>query len=156
MDLCDLERRISMLEDLEAIKNLKAQYCAHLDERDTAASAELFVEDGVWDGGETFGRYEGRTAIRKFFHDVQEDALRFSLHYVSNPYLELRAAGVAYGCWYLFMPCTYRDQAVWGAGRYEDLFVKVGERWLAKEMKVVSHFWTPFDRGWVEQRALEA
>ena len=66
MDLEALERRIRRLEDLEAIKQLKARYAAYCDANyDADALADLFTSDAVWDGG-MLGRSEGREAIRQF------------------------------------------------------------------------------------------
>ena len=60
-----LEERIQRLEDIEAIKQLKAEYCAYCDDGyNPDGIANLYTEDAVWDGG-PFGRYEGRDAIRK-------------------------------------------------------------------------------------------
>jgi hypothetical protein len=156
MNLHELGRRISLLEDAEAIRNLKAEYCLHLDERNTEAAAALFTEDGVWDGGETFGRHEGRSDIAAYFSEIQERALGFSLHHVSNPYVDVRPDGTAFGRWYLFMPCTLDARAVWGAGRYDDRLVKRSDRWLFREMRLVSHYRTPFDRGWAEEPLVDS
>ena len=60
----DVEQRLQMVEDVEAIKKLKYQYCAYCDDNYNADwIANLFTEDAIWEGG-TFGRYEGREAIR--------------------------------------------------------------------------------------------
>ncbi len=68
MDLAELERRITHIEDIEAIKQLKARYCALCDAGyDADGIAPLFTEDGLWDGGRTFGRREGRAAIHAHF-----------------------------------------------------------------------------------------
>ncbi len=68
----DLARRIQVLEDIEAIKELKAHYCYLCDASyDTDGIANCFVENGVWDGGE-FGRFDGREAIRNFFAKVAQ------------------------------------------------------------------------------------
>ena len=65
--LQDIERRLQMIEDVEAIKKLKYQCCVYCDDNYSADGiASLFTEDAIWDGG-TFGRYEGREAIRRFF-----------------------------------------------------------------------------------------
>ena len=52
MSLEDIERRLRALEDVEAIKRLKARYCAYCDDHyDADGIASLFVEDAIWDGG---------------------------------------------------------------------------------------------------------
>ena len=48
----DLQRRIKVLDDIEQIRRLKAQYFAHCDDNyNPDALAEMFVEDAVWDVG---------------------------------------------------------------------------------------------------------
>ena len=52
MDLNELARKVQMLDDLEATKRLKHQYCAYCDDNyNPDRIADLFVEDAVWDGG---------------------------------------------------------------------------------------------------------
>ena len=51
MDIEELGQRIQTLEDVEAIKKLKARYCAAADERDEDAFVGCFTEDAIWDGG---------------------------------------------------------------------------------------------------------
>ncbi len=65
----DLAAKIQRLEDIEAIRNLKARYCAFCDDAyDPDGIASLFVEDGIWEGGiRVRGKYEGREAIKSYF-----------------------------------------------------------------------------------------
>jgi len=52
MSLEDLERRVQILEDIDAIKKLKARYTGYCDNGyDPEGIASLFTEDAVWDGG---------------------------------------------------------------------------------------------------------
>lgn len=75
MSVEDLAQHIQTLESIEAIKQLKARYCALCDDQyDANGIASLFTEDAVWDGG-NFGRHEGREAIRKFFQGASEISL---------------------------------------------------------------------------------
>jgi ketosteroid isomerase-like protein len=151
MSLTDVERRLQALEDIEAIKKLKARYCLTVDQRDEEGFVSLFTEDAVWDGGR-FGHYEGREAIRKFFCAIP-DVLTFAVHYVMNPIIEVQGDR-ATGQWYLLEPCTMVEgnQAVWGTARYEEEYVRVGNEWRFKNLKLIPVFWSPFDQGWVKKQ----
>lgn len=161
LDQHALAARLDAIEAVQAVGNLKAHYCWLLDARRPAEAGALFTEDGVWDGGELFGRHEGREAVSRFFVEVQRDGLPFSLHGVLTPFIELRSPTEAFGRWHLNMPCTFRaaggDRAVWGGGWYEDDFVRGADGvWRAREMRLTSHYWTPLDRGWVAERFVGA
>ncbi len=146
----DMERRLQRLEDMEAIKKLKAQYCAHCDDNYNAEGiASLFTEDGVWDG-EPRGVNHGREAIRQFFSRGHQ-RVPFAVHMVMNPMIEVEAEK-AHGTWYLFQAVTEGGQAKWVSGRYEEDYVKVKGRWLIKKLWVRFNFWTPYEQGWVKQK----
>ena len=54
-----IERRLQVLEDAEAIRNLKARYAALCDNQyDAEGIASLFTEDAVWESP-ALGRFEG-------------------------------------------------------------------------------------------------
>lgn len=152
MTLESLERRIQALEDVEAIKNLKARYCTYCDDNyDADSIVSLFVEDAVWDGG-IRGKAEGRPAIRDFFVRAPQ-RLSFAVHMVMNPIIEVDGDH-ATGIWYLFQACTYAEgqRPVWGSARYDEEYVRVDGRWMFKTLKLTSFFWTPFDEGWAKSR----
>jgi hypothetical protein len=51
VDTAELEKRITIREDIEAIKQLKARYCAICDDdHNPDKITTLFVEDGIWEG----------------------------------------------------------------------------------------------------------
>ena len=49
MSVTDLEQRIAQLEDIEAIKKLKASYCLHVDHANEEGWVSLFTQDAIWD-----------------------------------------------------------------------------------------------------------
>ena len=52
MDMAELERRLTRMEDIEAIKQLKARYCEICDDdHNPNRITTLFVEDGIWERG---------------------------------------------------------------------------------------------------------
>ena len=138
----DDERRLARLEDLDAIRSLKARYARFADAGyDAEGIASLFVADGVWDGGALFGRAEGVDAIRAHFVGASA-RIPWALHYVIAPEIEVADDGCsATGSWYLWQPCTRRsssgaDRAAWLAGTYADRYVKVEGRWLFEHLRV--------------------
>ena len=152
MSLEDIERRLEVLESVEEIKRLKARYSAYCDDNyDPDGIASLFTEDGVWDGG-TFGRHEGRGAIRQFFSGMSQ-ILPFAVHMVMNPIIEVDG-DQAKGSWYFLGALTVAEgnQAVWGSLRYDDEYVRVNGAWKCKNLKATLVFWTPFDQGWAKTR----
>ena len=151
VDLAGLERRLRVLEDIEAIKRLKYRYADACDRGyDDDTLADCFTEDAVWDGG-LFGRHEGREAIREFFRGVSSD-IPFAIHYMMNPIISVDG-DEASGQWYLFQTCTFADgnTAIWGAARYDEQYRRVDGEWKFSRLNLISSFWTPFDEGWVKR-----
>ena len=153
MENGELEARILRLEDIEAIKQLKAEYCYRIDAGQIDVLMKRFTKDAVWDGG-PMGRFEGREAIRKFLHDLPQQ-LSFLLHWVMNPWIEV-SGDEATGRWYLLEPCTAAgaERAIWGAGRYEERYVRRDGRWQFREILLVPLFWTTYEDGWAKRRSV--
>jgi hypothetical protein len=158
-ELAALAARVQALEDVEAIRRLKARYADLVDGRygksgpKPAAElarlageiAALFAEDAVWDGGPGLGLCEGREAIRA---RMAAPTLLFSRHYFVNPRIELDGDR-ARGRWELLAPCTLRDgRPAWMAGAEEDEYVRVGGVWIHQKMTLRVHFLAPHERGW--------
>ena len=67
MGTTELEQRITRLEDIEAIKQLKARYCDICDDtHNPDRIASVFAADGIWEGGD-FGQAQGHEAIQELF-----------------------------------------------------------------------------------------
>ena len=148
----ELRDRVRRLEDIEALRNLKAEYAAGCDDNyDADRLAALFVEDATWES-EGMGRHEGREAIREFFRGISGHFV-FALHYGLNPQIEV-TGDTARARWYLFMPCTVGDtgKAMWRAGLDEEEYVKVEGRWMYKSKKSAPFFHTTFEEGWAKQQ----
>jgi hypothetical protein len=108
MDPAELTKRITVLEDIEAIKQLKARYCYICDDNHNPDQiTRLFAEDGIWEG-EGIGAHKGHAAIRKLFESFR-DRISFSQHNVWNPIIEVNGDR-AKGQWYLMGPFTFRKR----------------------------------------------
>ena len=149
-----LNHRIRRLEEIEAIKRLKAEYCAYCDDAyNPDGIASLFVPQGVWDGG-FMGRFEGADAIREHFAGVSR-IMEFAIHHVMNPIISLDSQNLnaASGRWYLWQPCTETTRgttALWLAARYEETYRKTGEEWRFVTMTVNPRLFAPYEQGFAE------
>jgi len=156
MTLEELAKRVQVLEDLEAIKRLKARYAQICDDKyNPEEMVKLFTEDAVWDGGEEFGVYRGREEVKDFFKKVSGDLI-FAIHYFMAPDITIEG-NKAHGRWYLWQAATLKegDRAVWLAGFEDDKYEKVGGNWLQSEMKLTLLFMTPYEEGWHKKRILD-
>jgi len=150
MNIADLERRITIQEDIEAIKQLKARYCAVCDDdHNTEKITTLFVEDGIWEGAD-LGSHQGHDAIRALFQSFKE-RISFSQHNVMNPIIEVNGDR-ATGTWYLLGPFTFRkgNRAIWLAARYDDDYVKVNGEWKFQHLRATGRMAAPYEKGWAK------
>ncbi len=137
MDMTELQQRITRLEDIEAIKQLKARYshiCDDLHNPDTIAS--VFAEDGIWES-EDFGKAVGHQEIRDLFKGFR-NMFTFSQHNMMNPVIEINGDR-ATGIWYIMGPWTLKegDKETWMALRYDDDYVKTNGEWKYQHLRVV-------------------
>ncbi len=149
----ELERRITNIEDVEAIKKLKARYCAICDDNhDPEKITGLFTSDAVWES-EGIGVHQGHAAIRALFQRFQA-RISFSQHNVMNPIIEVDG-DTASGTWYFLGPFTFRkgNRAMWLAARYEEQYVKIDGQWKFKHLRAIGRMSAPYETGWANKDA---
>ncbi len=149
METSELQKRITVLEDIEAIKKLKARYCAVCDDdHNPDKITTLFAEDGIWEGMDGIGKHHGHAAIRKLFEGFKE-RISFSQHNVMNPIIEVDG-DKAKATWYFLGPFTFRkgNRAMWLAARYEDDYVKLNGEWKFKHLRAIGRMTAPYEKGW--------
>jgi hypothetical protein len=147
----ELEKRITQLEDIEAIKKLKALYCDICDDKHNPDRIwKIFADDGIWEGGD-FGQAQGPEAIRKLFAGFQK-LISFSQHNIFNPQIEVNGDR-AHGTWYLLGPFTFREKndARWIACRYEDDYVKLNGEWKYQHLRANIRMVAPYEVGWASK-----
>jgi hypothetical protein len=139
----DLDARLGKLEAEAAIVRLKARYARFADAGyDADGIAGLFTPDGVWDGGDLFGRAEGVEAIRAHFAHAS-DWIPWALHYTLNPIIDVSDDGrSATGSWYLWQPCLRKRSWApmpvlsWLAGTYADVYERTADGWRFRHVEV--------------------
>ncbi len=135
----DTARRLQVLEDIEAIKKLKARYCqACDDDHNPAKLGPLFAEDATWEAS-TMGKAEGREAIKAMLGAVgTSGTIRNSAHNAINPIIEVDGDR-ATGDWRLIMLYTgiYPDGSLHFSriiGWYKETYVRVDGAWLFQSL----------------------
>ena len=139
-----LEARIQRLEDIEEIKQLKAQYCAGCDDdHNSETICALFVEDGVWDWEGT-AYCDGKPEIKKFMDDLRaSQRIVRSAHMVTNPHITINGDR-ATAHWRFIMLHTSRVnpsdpnspvQYFRIIGYYQDDHVKVDGKWYFQTLR---------------------
>lgn len=128
----DLAARLQRLEDIEAIKQLKARYFRAIDTADIAALETLLTEDIAVDykGGSYHWQVSGRAAvlgaIGAGFHNRA-----IASHNGHTPEIDITGPDSASGIWYLADTFLHRDSLVTtiGTALYRDRYVRQGGVW---------------------------
>lgn len=133
--------RLMKLEDIEAIKKLKAAYCdACDDDHDGDAVAALFIKNGTWQqiGGTKNAdnrKRIGKSEIADFMFGLRTAGfIKQSSHMVTNPVINVDG-DQAIGFWKFIMLYTHVDETYYRIiGRYEDHYVKQGGQWFFQSL----------------------
>jgi len=150
MSLDDLEKRIQAIEDIEAIKQLKATYSEYCDDSyNPEKMMGIFTEDAVWDGGERFGKYTGHKEIKEFFENASK-SLVFGAHFFLQPRITLTGEKTAKANWYLWQTSTMANgKGVWICGLEDDEYRKCDDgKWRMSNMKLTLFYVTSYEDGW--------
>jgi len=141
--------RLRRLEDLEALRRLKADYCERCDRGAPGeAVAELFADDAEIEIVPSGEQARGRAEIVAFYGALGG---RFALaaHLLANPRLEVEG-DAARGRWWMLMPAL---DGLGGAPRerlllaeYDEEYRRVEGAWRILRMRVEL-------RGWLGERS---
>lgn len=156
MDSEELEAQLVVLQDIEAIKQLKAEYCDICDDdHNQDRIVAIFAQDGIWEG-KGIARAEGHAEIRKLFKRFAEE-ISFSQHNVFNPRIAVNG-NTAHAIWYFLGPFTFRkgDRQHWLAARYEDDYVKIDGTWKFQHLRAFGRMAAPYEEGWTSRAEPDA
>jgi len=125
--LAELERRIEVLEDIEAIRKLKAKYWNSVDDKKWDSLAECLAPDFVFESP-MLGRLEGRDFCVKVLKRAMRNVA--TAHQGHSPSIEIVTDSTARGTWALQDRVQLTDgQYLTGYGRYEEEYVKENDAW---------------------------
>jgi uncharacterized protein (TIGR02246 family) len=120
------------VDDLEAIRQLKARYFRTMDTKDWAGMREVFTDDVVLDTSAAGGSVvSGADEFMSFLQEVLTGAV--TVHQGHMPEITLTSPTTAIGIWAL------NDIVIWpdgtrlvGYGHYHETYEKTGDDWKIK------------------------
>ena len=128
--LADLERRIALLEDIEAIKQLKYRYLRACDHKDADVLRECFLAGPVTIDYGRVGQFARREELMAVFERLACHDHILELHHGHNPSITV-AGDVAQGIWslYYFQLDTQGRSATQLGGQYNDEYHRTADGW---------------------------
>lgn len=154
MDINELAKRVQRLEDIEAIKQLKAEYADACDDLyNPKRMRDLFTKDAVWDGEkEGFGKYEGLDAVCGFF-DGAKNSLLFGVHFFLQPRIKILSDTEAEGVFYLWQTSSMANgKDIFLAGLEFDKYRKENGKWKMSHMTLKLFYAADIKQGWKDDK----
>ena len=151
-NLEDLERRIRVLEDIEAIKSMKRNAFLLVDTGKVDDAIDSYAETAVAEFG-PMGSYQGKESIKAFLSTLFS-TVRFMVHQLHDPRIEITSESTAKGTWRLqvMLHMAIDDKAYWVSAYVEDEYVKENGEWKTSRTKDNFEFITEYEQGWAKQR----
>lgn len=136
----DLSARLQALEDIEAIRQLKARYLFCCDRKDAAGMRACFMDGKVEIDYGIVGRFDSADALVKVFVEVGCHDYMVEMHHGVNPQIERISGQLARGTWGLhYFLINTRDRTMTQlAGYYEDEYANTAGGWKIAKTKFVA------------------
>ncbi|MEC9358782.1 MAG: nuclear transport factor 2 family protein [Pseudomonadota bacterium] len=135
----DLLRRIAALEDVEAIRTLKARYLFCCDRKDVDGMRGCFVDGAAHIDYGAIGRFDNADALVAVFRELGCHEHMVEMHHGVNPQIRVLGDTAAAGTWGLhyFLIDTQAQRCTQLAGYYEDEYRKEGGAWKISATRFV-------------------
>ena len=124
------------MDDLEAIKQLKARYFRTMDTKDWDGMRQVFTDDVEVDTSEAGGNVvTGADAFIQFLRDTVGPAV--TVHQGHMPEIDLTSATTATGIWALHDVVVFSNGArLDGYGHYHETYEKGADGWRISSLKL--------------------
>lgn len=133
----DLQQRISRLEAIEAIKQLKARYLTACDRKQADVLRDCFPDRPVVIDYGPVGSFDHRDGLVGIFQKVACNDHVFDIHLGSNPQIRIEDATHAQGTWglYFFQIDAATNKMMQLAGYYDDRYELIDGEWKITETR---------------------
>jgi bile-acid 7alpha-dehydratase len=129
----DLETRVKLLEDIEAIKRLKYRYLRCLDTKRWDELAETLTEDATTQYADGMYSFQGRDAIMDFLKatPLAKEGELIGTHHCHHPEIEMTSETTAKGAWALhnYLVDKKGQTGLRLCAYYYDEYVKLNGQW---------------------------
>ncbi len=123
------------MNDVEAIKRLKARYFRTMDTKDWAAMRQVFTDDVVVDTSEAGGDVvRGADDFIAFLQTVLGEAV--TVHQGHMPEIELTSDTTATGVWALHDIVIWGSSRLEGYGHYHETYEKTPDGWRIASLRL--------------------
>lgn len=125
------------MNDIEAIKQLKARYFRTMDSKDWSALRQQFCEDILMDSSDSGGEVvNGADNCINFLQVAIGEVV--TVHHGHMPEIELTSAVAAKGTWAMEDMLRWPDgRELHGYGHYHETYEKVDGSWRIKTLKLM-------------------
>lgn len=139
LTLESLAARIAALEDIEAIRQLKARYLRGCDLKQPEVVRDTLLPDGAVIAYEGFPPFDSRDAFVAVFEAMGCQPGVHDLHHATNSEVTLTGPDVAVGKWSLnFRSIIMAQRSVIQMGvEYEDRYLRRDGRWWIAETRSI-------------------
>jgi len=146
----DLEKRLSVLEDIHAITQLKHRYFRLLDHKDWVPLRDCFTQDVQTHYESGHYQFSGIDEVMSFLSESLDGLTaggRFALHLGHHPEIELSSETEARGRWTLHAPILERGpgRVGWQDSYYEDEYRKEQGVWRISRIGYTSYTQASWD-----------
>jgi hypothetical protein len=124
------------MDDLEAVKQLKARYCRTMDTKDWAAMRAVFTDDVTMDTSESGGGVmTGADDFLAFLQEAIGDVI--TVHQCHTPEIDITSPTAASGIWAMEDMLRFADGTeLHGYGHYYETYVKGSAGWQISSSKL--------------------
>jgi len=130
----ELSKRIQVIEDTEAIKQLMYTYADICDDNHNPERINsVFTEDALWEGGGDLGVFEGHDQIKAAFEDFST-AIDFSRHHLNSPIIEINDHKAS-AKWYMIGVFDKDGDESISTVTYTGEYIKEDGEWLISHLK---------------------